>query len=383
MFKYELSYWERESFFRDLDAAVIGSGIVGLAAAIHLKTLDPKLQVAVLERGPLPIGASTRNAGFACFGSMTELLDDLTHTSEDDVLAVVEKRWRGLQRLRELVGDENLDFQMLGGYEMFTDEEEKIFRDCRERIPDFNQKIGKITGHPEVYKVVDERLPRFGFRGVRHMILNQPEGQVHTGKMMSALLNLAIEKGVRIFNGFSIKHFEDTMQGVEIETESGWAIRVPKVLVAVNGFAKRLLPQAEVYPARNQVLITKPVPGLAVEGCFHYDRGYFYFRNIDGRVLLGGGRNLDLEKEKTDDFGSNELIRKALVNLLENVISPNKKVEIDSWWTGILGLGPVKKPVIERVSPNVTVAVRLSGMGVAIGTLVGQEGAELVVSGES
>ncbi len=383
MFKYELSYWERESFFRDLDAAVIGSGIVGLAAAIHLKTLDPKLQVAVLERGPLPIGASTRNAGFACFGSMTELLDDLTHTSEDDVLAVVEKRWRGLQRLRELVGDESLDFQMLGGYEMFTDEEEKIFRDCRERIPDFNQKIGKITGHPEVYKVVDERLPRFGFRGVRHMILNQPEGQVHTGKMMSALLNLAIEKGVRIFNGFSIKHFEDTMQGVEIETESGWAIRVPKVLVAVNGFAKRLLPQAEVYPARNQVLITKPVPGLAVEGCFHYDRGYFYFRNIDGRVLLGGGRNLDLEKEKTDDFGSNELIRKALVNLLENVISPNKKVEIDSWWTGILGLGPVKKPVIERVSPNVTVAVRLSGMGVAIGTLVGQEGAELVVSGES
>jgi len=36
--------------------------------------------------------------------------------------------------------------------------------------------------------------------------------------------------------------------------------------------------------------------------------------------------------------------------------------------------------MVEKVSPNVTVAVRLSGMGVAIGTLVGQEGAELVVS---
>lgn len=379
MFKYELSYWERESFFRDLDVAVIGSGIVGLAAAIHLKTLNPKSQVAVLERGPLPIGASTRNAGFACFGSMTELLDDLSHASEADVLAVVEKRWRGLQRLRELVGDENLDFQMLGGYEMFTEEEEKIFEECYERIPDFNQKIGKITGHPEVYKVVDERISTFGFHGVRHLILNQAEGQVHTGKMMSALLKLAIEKGVRIFNGFTIKYFEDSPQGVDIETESGWTIRVPKVLVAVNGFAKRLLPQAEVYPARNQVLITKPVPGLAVEGCFHYDRGYFYFRNIDGRILLGGGRNLDLEKEKTEEFGGNELIRKALVNLLETVICPNQKIEIDSWWTGILGLGPVKKPIIERVSPNVIVAVRLSGMGVAIGTLVGQEGARLTM----
>jgi len=379
MIQYELSYWERETFFKNLDVAVVGSGIVGLAAAIHLKTLDPKLRVAVLERGPLPIGASTRNAGFACFGSMTELLDDLTHMSEDDVLAVVEKRWRGLQRLRALVGDANLDFQMLGGYEMFTSEEADIFEKCRAQIPDFNHKIGKITGHSEVYKIVDERLPRFGFQGVRHLILNQAEGQVHTGKMMSALLKTAIERGVQVFNGFSIKDLKDSSQGVEIETESGWTIRVPKVLVAVNGFAKRLFPHADVYPARNQVLITQPIPGLAVEGCFHYDRGYFYFRNLDGRILLGGGRNLDLEKEKTDEFGSNDLIRKALYELLETVICPGQKVEIDAWWTGILGLGPVKKPIIERFSPNVTVAVRLSGMGVAIGTLVGQEGAELVL----
>ncbi|MBX2890667.1 MAG: FAD-binding oxidoreductase [Saprospiraceae bacterium] len=379
MIKYELSYWERETFFKNLDIAVIGSGIVGLAAAIHLKTLDPTLRVAVLERGPLPIGASTRNAGFACFGSMTELLDDLTSMSEDDVLAVVEKRWRGLQRLRALVGDAHLDFQMLGGYEMFTDEEEAIFQKCRAQISDFNQKIGKITGHPEAYKVVDERLPRFGFQGVRHLILNQAEGQVHTGKMMSALLKKALYDGIQIFNGIFVKDLKDSSQGVEIEMESGWTIRVPKVLVAVNGFAKRLLPQADVYPARNQVLVTQPVRGLAVEGCFHYDRGYFYFRNLDGRILLGGGRNLDLEKEKTDEFGSNALIRRALLKLLETVICPEQQVEIDAWWTGILGLGPVKKPIVEQVSPNVTVAVRLSGMGVAIGTLVGQEGAELVV----
>ncbi|MCB0576382.1 MAG: FAD-binding oxidoreductase, partial [Saprospiraceae bacterium] len=55
MLKYNLSYWERETFFQPIDVAVIGSGIVGLAAALHLKQLDPKLQVAILERGPLPI----------------------------------------------------------------------------------------------------------------------------------------------------------------------------------------------------------------------------------------------------------------------------------------------------------------------------------------
>jgi len=377
--QYELSYWEREQFFKNIDVAVIGSGIVGLAAAIHLKKLDPKLQVAVLERGALPIGASTRNAGFSCFGSMTELLDDLEHASEEQVLAVVEKRWRGLQQLRELVGDERLDFQMLGGYEMFTGNEEAIFRKCQDRIPEFNEKIGKITGWTEGYKVVDERLPQFGFQGVKHLILNQPEGQVNTGKMMEALLQRALDAGVKIYNGFAIKKLEDSSQGVELLTEFGWTLRVPKVLVAVNGFARQLLGMTEVQPARNQVLITQPIPHLKVEGCFHYDRGYYYFRNIDGRILLGGGRNLDLEREKTAEFGSNELIRKALIQLLETVICPNQPIKIDCWWTGILGLGPLKKPIVEKISPNVTVAVRLSGMGVAIGSLVGQEGAERTV----
>ena len=379
MLKYNLSYWEREVFFKPIDVAIIGSGLVGLAAAIHIKTLDPKLNVAVLERGPLPIGASTRNAGFACFGSMTELLDDFTTMQEDDVLALVEKRWRGLLRLRSLLGDENIEFLQLGGYEMFTEDEEETFRRCVDHIADFNRKIGGITGHEEVYKVVDDRLPGFGFHRVRHLILNQPEGQVHTGKMMAALLRMAEEKGVRIFNGLSVERLEDSAQGVELETIYGWTIRVPKVLIAVNGFAKRLLADADTTPARNQVLITKPIPGLNLKGCFHYDRGYYYFRNIDGRILLGGGRHLAMDEENTDVFGTTELIRSALSQLLNTVICPQQKPEVDSWWSGILGLGPVKKPIIERVSPNVVVSVRLSGMGVAIGTLVGQEGAEMLL----
>jgi len=376
--KYELSYWEKNSFFSNIDVAVIGSGIVGLAAAIHLRQNNPNLRVVIFERGPLSAGASTRNAGFACFGSMTELIDDLSHTPEDTVLATVEKRWTGLQRLRALVGDENMEFRQWGGYEMFTDHDDDIFRECAERMPEFNEKIGRITGHREVYRLADERIASFGFRDVQHLIINQPEGQVNTGKMMAALLEKARGVGVEIFNGVCIRTLEDNSDGVLMETDNEWTLRAGRVLVAVNGFARKLFPDLDLYPARNQVLITKPVPGLKVEGCFHYDKGYYYFRNIDGRILLGGGRNLDFETEKTLEFGSNPLIRSALAKLLHEVICPGQAVEIDHWWTGILGLGPVKKPIIQRVSPNVVVSVRLSGMGVAIGTLVGQEGAELL-----
>lgn len=378
--QYELSYWESESFFKGIDIAVIGSGIVGLTAAIHLKNREPHARVVILERGPLPAGASTRNAGFACFGSMTELLDDLKTMSEDEMLATVEKRWTGLQRLRALVGDQNIDFQQRGGYEMFTENDEAAFAECMARMPEFNEKIGRITGYGEVYRCVDDRLAQFGYGGVRHLIINQPEGQVHTGKMMRALVQIARDKGVEMMNGMGVQGMEEQSGGVQLELSTGWVVHASRVLVAVNGFARQLLPALDLYPARNQVLITKPVSGLRVSGCFHYDRGYIYFRNIDGRILLGGGRNLAFEAEKTDEFGSNERIRTALTRFLHEVVCPGQPVEIESWWTGIMGLGPVKKPVVERVSPHVAVAVRLSGMGVAIGALVGQEGAELLLN---
>jgi glycine/D-amino acid oxidase-like deaminating enzyme len=377
--QYNLSYWEKVSFLNDIDLVVIGSGIVGLTAAIRAKEQHPKANVVIFERGTLPVGASTRNAGFACYGSLTELLDDLTRMPEDEVLALVEKRWQGLQQLRALVGDENLGFQKLGGYEMFTDDDEESYHQCLERMPWFNDKIGAITGQPNPYRLANECLNQFGFRGVRNLILNEPEGQVHTGKMMVALLRIAESKGIKIYNGLDVKSLKDEPEGVMVETEYGWGIRVPRVLVAINGFAKRLFADAEITPARNQVLITKPISNLSVEGCFHYDRGYYYFRNIDGRILLGGGRHLALDEESTDLFGSNELIRSALAQLLNTVICPGQKVEVDGWWSGILGLGPVKKPIIEKVSPNVVVSVRLSGMGVAIGTLVGRAGADLVM----
>ncbi len=94
------SYWEQESFSY-YNHIIIGSGIVGLSTAIELKERRPDCRVLVLERGLLPTGASTRNAGFACMGSVTELLDDLEHATDDEVVALfraASKDWKGCGR---------------------------------------------------------------------------------------------------------------------------------------------------------------------------------------------------------------------------------------------------------------------------------------------
>ncbi|MBL7993213.1 MAG: FAD-dependent oxidoreductase, partial [Candidatus Kapabacteria bacterium] len=115
-----LSYWEHDAWTR-YDVIIIGAGIIGLSTAISLKERSPKLSVAVLERGLIPSGASTRNAGFACFGSLTEILHDIAANGENATAAVVRARYSGLQLLRKRLGDEACGYEQHGGAELLFD----------------------------------------------------------------------------------------------------------------------------------------------------------------------------------------------------------------------------------------------------------------------
>ena len=376
----QLSYWEQESIFNNVDVVVIGSGIVGLNAALNLKIKNTKLKIVILERGVLPYGASTRNAGVACFGSVSELLDDLTRHSEEEVFSLVVKRWNGLKRLRENLGDATINYEPFGGYELFSENENELYEKCSEKLGYFNKHLSEIIGTYSIYKSVDSKIEKFGFKGIKYLIENVAEGQLDTGKMMLALLKKVRALDVIVLNGMNVKSFNDTATGVEIICENGIEIKAARMLIATNGFAKGLVPELDVFPARAQVLITSPIKNLKIKGSFHFDKGYYYFRNVGDRLLFGGGRNLDFKTEETTEFGLTELVQNRLEELLKNVILPNTKYEIDQRWSGIMGLGNKKTIIMKPVSENVFCAVRMGGMGVAIGSLVGEDAAEMIIN---
>lgn len=371
-----LSYWEQSEFFDKIDIAIIGSGIVGLNAAIHLKEKYPNRNISILERGSIPSGASTRNAGVACFGSITELTSDLEKMGLDTVLELVERRWKGLEQLRQRIGEDHLELQYYGGYELFlNDNEYEMYAD---KIDFWNTQLAPIIGTPHIFSTTDHKISGFGFQQVKHLVFNAQEGQINTGKMMKTLLKIAQQLGVETYNGVTIQDFKSEEKGVRIFTTNGWQFLTNKLLIATNGFTKRLMPALEVKPARNQVFITEPIPNLPIQGTFHYDSGYYYFRNIGNRLLMGGGRNLALEAEITDEFGFRTFIQNRLVELTKEIVLPNHDFEIERWWSGILGVGNTKKPILKMIDDRIGLAVRLGGMGVAIGSLVGQEAAEMM-----
>ncbi len=373
----QLSFWEKETYFNDIDFLVIGAGITGYSCALNIRKSHPKAKILIIERGFLPTGASSKNAGFACFGSATELIDDLSHIEESKVWETFAMRWKGLQNLREIIGDNDLDLQNNGSWDLITENEKIISKETIEKISYLNENAQRITKIKNVYSIEDDISNKFGFSNVLTSFHNKLEGQINTGKMIQKFHKIAAENNILCLFGIEALNLNDADKSCTIETSIG-ELNAKKVAICTNGFAKQFLPQEDVLPARAQVLITKPIPELKLKGTFHYQQGYYYFRNINNRILLGGGRNLDIKGETTTGFASTSTIQNALKNLLNNVIAPNNNYEIDYSWSGIMGVGKSKKPIIKNISKNVAVGVRMGGMGVAIGSLVGEEISDLL-----
>ena len=321
----------------------------------------------------LPQGASTKNAGFACFGSLSEILDDLRSHSEEEVIQLVKKRFDGLKLLRQTLGDTAINFQQLGGYELFSEDNKDLFESCLSNKNTVN-KLLKPIFRDDVFSLKDNI---FNFKNIKeYYIFNQFEGQIDTGNMMEALLQKAQSQGIKILNNSSVESFSEDQNSVKIKTNQ-FELSSSKLFIATNGFAFQLLNE-QVKPARAQILITKPIDNLNIKGTFHLEKGYYYFRNIDNRILLGGGRNLDFKTEETAQFGETEIIQNKLEELLRTTILPNTKFEIDHRWSGIMGVGNKKKAIVKQLSSHVFCGVRLGGMGIAIGSLIGKELVQLL-----
>ncbi len=374
--KRAFSYWESAHVIGPIDTLIVGGGIVGLSAALRRCEMDSNERVVIVERDALSGGGSTKNAGFACFGSPSELLSDLRQMSRDEVIELIRKRWRGLQGLRKLVGDREMDYRLTGGIELFRSEEDALSSACLESIVELNSLMEDAIGQSPFETLAPEELEHFGFQGFSVAINNTLEGSINTGKMYSTLRSMALEAGVLILNGLTATGFSLEGDDVELHTDSG-SLRASRLLISTNGFARELLPELDVSPGRNLVLLTEPIPELQWEGTFHMQEGYVYFRNVENRILIGGARHLDASWNDTSSSPPSE-VRAHLESLLNRNILPFRAAKITHSWMGYLGIGMKKTILSGKLSPRVGYTVRMGGMGVAIGNAAGSALADMI-----
>jgi len=372
-----LSYWEKTQLL-NYDLIVLGGGITGMFCALEYRKLNPKASIAILERGLFSNGASTKNAGFACFGSLTELINDSKNMDNQSLRKIVQMRIDGLALLRETLGDKNIDLQWKGGYELFFDKTP----DALNQIDHFNELLRPIF-KKNVFYWNNSKIKQFGFSEdrVKHIIENPFEGQIDTGMMMRALRSIVNEKDISFFSNVTLTDFDFSKDQNHLSLKLkniDFNFHCNNLAICNNAFASQLFPSLKISPGRGLVILTEPIPNLKLEGTFHYQQGYYYFRNIKDRILLGGGRSVDFDTETTTSFGVNPKIKNQLIEDLQNFIFPSEKVSLDMEWSGIMAFGKDKTPIVKKHQNNIVIGVKLSGMGVAIGSEVGKKLAMLL-----
>lgn len=368
-----LSFWEKSHWF-SYDFAIVGAGIVGLSVAAALAEKLPQARILVLERGLLPTGASTKNAGFACFGSPTEILHDITLMGEDKALTLIEKRWQGLQLLRKRLGDKALSLEQKGGYELLFESQAEVVA----KLPYLNQLLKPIF-HTEVFSNAPQELAKFGFnpKQVKFLLKNRLEAQIDPGLTMKSLWQYVQKLGVMILTQaevIAIYHQEISLKNT-LNPHEVYPFRAENIVVCSNAFIPQLLPQVAITAGRGQVLVTKPIYQLPWEGTFHFEQGYYYFRDFQSRIILGGGRNEDLATETTTEIAPNFFLIEKLKEKLYTLICPQiaDKVQIDYTWAGIMGFSKDKQPILAKVAPHTWVAFACNGMGVALSSQIAYE----------
>ena len=346
------------------DVIIIGSCFSGLWLAYFLKKYKPKIEIAILETGTLPTGASTKNAGFSCFGSPTELLENIEVMGIDQAMFWAEKRYKGINMITQFFGSE-AEFDDCGGTELFNDK--ILFEETKDQICALNHSIKSIVGNDNHFFLDDNIIQNAGFSGFQYAIKNSVEGSIHSGKLINIMTETLHAMKVRIFNGVKVQRFDNEVDSVKVYAENGLIFKAGHLSITTNAFTKQLLPEVDLYPGRGQVLITEPIEGLNWRGTFHFDKGYYYFRNYRNRVLFGGGRNLDFKTENTDEFALTDLVQNKLEQLLyENIIPKHKNIKIDQRWSGIMAFDETKTPVSECLNDRISLSVRMNGMGVAL-----------------
>jgi gamma-glutamylputrescine oxidase len=397
-----ISVWEQSTYFAPKDLVIVGCGFVGLWTAYEAIQKNPKLNITILERGTIPSGASTRNAGFSCFGSVSELIYDVQLMGEANMLETVKMRYDGLQRIQKVFKASEIDYNQWGGYELFEGKTNNITKGKASKgasrnlydisklemdIAYLNNILAPVLKTPKkngkylpIYTNATKDIEKLGFQGIEALAFNQLEGQLNSAKLVLALQKAVQAKGVQILFNTEVKKFKSHSKGVTIHTNLEGPLESKQFLVCTNGFAKQLIPSLDVVPARGQVFVTEPIPNLKFKGCYHFDEGYYYFRNLGNRLLLGGARNADFKNEKTFSLETSSKIQKVLEQFMMERILPkgSKKPKIELRWSGTMGMGKIKKPIIQALQPNVYCAVRMSGMGVAIAPIVAKKVTELM-----
>ena len=336
-----------------VDVAIVGAGITGCSAALRLA--DAGLRVRVHDQRGVAEGASGRNGGFALRGGATGY--DVARETYGAEPARELWRWteRALDRMEALAGDA---LRRPGSFRLAADEEE------REQI---RAEYDALHADGIDAEWVDDLPGRLAGR-FQGGILHPRDGSIQPARLVRRLAARAAEAGAEIRERERV----DDVDALDADT----------VVVATDGYGHGLVPELAdaIWPTRGQVIVSEPVDRVLYDRPHYARHGFDYWQQLpDGRVLLGGFRDVSIMDELTDVEVTTPTIQASLDRFLGELLGEEPR--ITHRWAGIFGLTQDMLPLVGGVPgrDGLWVAAGYSGHGNVLGFACGELVADAIL----
>ena len=327
------------------DAVVVGLGAAGLTAAARLAGAG--LDVLALDAAGPGRGASGRNGGFLLAGLAEPHHRVVARLGRERATAAW---WRTADALAATAAEHPDDVRRVGSLRVARSPEEE--RDCAAQ-----REAMRVDGLP----VEDYEGPEG--RG----LLFPLDAAFSPYDRALGLQRAAVAAGARLRTA----HVQGVRAGA-VDIDAGPVTARRGVVVAVDGGLERLVRAlvGRTRSARLQMLATVPAADVRLPRPVYARYGLDYWQQLpDGRVALGGGRDVGGEAEWTDDLDApvSSPVQRHLEHVLRDDVGTAAPVE--HRWTGVVGLTPDGLPVLEQVEPGLWAVGGYSGTGNLLGPL--------------
>jgi gamma-glutamylputrescine oxidase len=355
-----------------VDVVVLGGGIAGCSAALHLAKRG--YRVALLEARTVGYGASGRSGGQTIFGLAASQGALVGTVGRADARRLFDLSVEALDLTRSLIAEHTIDCDYRPNHVHVAVKPRHVTE-----LQDWARELHEEYDYPTAQLVNRDQLQAH-VRSDRYLggLIDSRSGHLHPLKFTQGVAGAAESAGALIFENSQVLRYED---GPEVVVHTGQGtVRCAHLVLCGNAYLGAVAPALarRILGVGTYIIATEPlgeerVRALLPSNAAIADINWIldYFRpSADHRLLFGG--RVSYSAVQPPHLGQS--MRKRMIRIFPSLAD----VKVTHAWGGYLDITMSRAPDFGRLAPNVFYVQGFSGHGMALTGLAGKLVAEAV-----
>jgi glycine/D-amino acid oxidase-like deaminating enzyme len=355
------------------DVAVIGGGLTGVVAALHLARGGAK--VDLFEQDTVGFGASGRNGGMATTGMSIGIRDAVDKFGFDKAASLYRTYGEAVDLIEKLIAEEGIDCHFARPGKLILASKPAHVEGFEKTAELLNTRLGVET-HVIPKGELRRQIGSDAFHG--GMVDTKSAG-LHVGKYIRGLGEAAERAGVTIHENAPVQSLSRIASGHELETPRG-RIQADQVLLATGAYTRRPFRwhQVRIAPVGSFIIASEPLDASVCDELLPTRRMASDSKNLlnyfritpDNRLLFGGRARFAMSNQQSDEK-SGKLLRDAMVHVFPQL----SDTRVDYCWGGQVDM-TLDRMVKAGQHDGVYYSMGYAGHGVQMATFMGRQMAE-------